>query len=57
MIAHGTNENIVPLDHPSKAASEIEGAELMLVEEGHHVLPLSRNYGAVAERQLELLHS
>ena len=57
VIAHGTNESIVPLEHPRRAASEISGAELVLVEEGHHILSLSRNYRAVAQRQLELTHS
>ena len=54
LIAHGTNESVVPLEHPEKAASEIGDAELILVEEGHHILSLCRNYGPVAKRQLEL---
>lgn len=56
LIAHGTNERIVPVEHARTAASKISGAELILVEEGHHVLPLCRNYGPVAQRQLELAH-
>lgn len=57
VVAHGTNESIVPLEHAEKAAGEIRGAELVLVEEGHHVLSLSRNYGPVVQRQLELVQS
>lgn len=54
LVAHGTNDGLVPLDHATNAANRIPGAELMLVEEGHHALPLSRNFGPTAERQLEL---
>lgn len=57
VIAHGTNDAIVPLEHARKAASDISGAELVLVEEGHHILPLSPNYGPVARLQLELAFS
>jgi transposase len=37
------------------AAANITGADLVLIEEGHHMLSLSRNYGRAAQRQLELL--
>jgi pimeloyl-ACP methyl ester carboxylesterase len=56
LIAHGTNDGIVPIEHATDAADRIAGAELILVEEGHHALSLSRDYGPVAERQLELAH-
>jgi pimeloyl-ACP methyl ester carboxylesterase len=54
LIAHGTDDGNVPIEHATLAADEIAGAELILVEEGHHALSLSRNYGPVAERQLQL---
>lgn len=54
LIAHGANEGIVPVDHATNAAGQIAGAELTLVEDGHHALPLSSNHGPVAQRQLEL---
>lgn len=54
LIAHGTNEAIVTLEQATKAASEISDAELIVVEEGHHILSLCKNYGPVAQRQLEL---
>ena len=57
LIAHGTNDAFVPVQHATNAASQIAGSELVLVEEGHHFLSLSRNYGPVARRQLELAHS
>jgi pimeloyl-ACP methyl ester carboxylesterase len=56
LIALGTNDAIIPREHATNAAANIAGAELILVEEGHHMLSLSRNYGQVAERQLELRH-
>ncbi len=56
LVALGTNDAIVPVEHATRAADEIAGAELVLVEEGHHLLSLSRNYGPVAQRQLELAH-
>lgn len=56
LIAHGTNDGIVPVEHAANAAGQIAGAELMLVEEGHHALSLSRDYGPVAARQLDLAH-
>ena len=52
LIAHGTNEGIVPVAHATNAADQIPGAELILVAEGHHALPLSRNYRPIAARQL-----
>lgn len=54
LIAHGTNDGLVPVEHSTNAAKEIEVAELMLVEEGHHALPLCRNYAPLAHRQIEL---
>ena len=56
LIAHGSVDRNIPRDHGTGAAERIAGAELMLVEEGHHALSLSRNYGPIAERQLELAH-
>jgi pimeloyl-ACP methyl ester carboxylesterase len=57
LIAHGTNDGIVPLEHAANAAGRIAAAELILVDEGHHALSLSRAYGPVAQRQLELVHA
>lgn len=54
LIAHGTNDGIVPVGHAASAADQIADAELLLVDEGHHALSLSRNYGLVARRQIEL---
>ena len=54
LIAHGANDAFVPIEHATDAASRIDNAELMVVDEGHHLLALSRNYGPVAKRQLEL---
>ena len=54
LITHGVLDRNIPLAHATDAADTITGAELMLVEEGHHALSLSRNYGPVARRQLEL---
>lgn len=57
LIAHGANDAIVPVEHATHAADSITGADLILVDEGHHILSLSRGYGPVAQRQLELAHS
>jgi len=54
LVAHGTNDGLVPSAHATHAADQIAGAELILVEEGHHALPLCRHYEPVAHRQLEL---
>ncbi len=56
LIAHGANDAVVPIEHATSAANTITGAELILVEEGHHLLSLSHRYGPVAQRQLELAH-
>lgn len=56
LIAHGANDAIVPIAHAAHAVQEIAGAELITVAEGHHILSLSRHYGSVARRQLELAH-
>ena len=55
VIALGTNDAIVPEEHAVNAANKIAAADLMLVEGGHHLLSVSRNYGPVAQRQLELV--
>lgn len=57
LIAHGTNDAVVPVQHASNAANKTAGAHLILVEEGHHLLSLSQHYEPVAQRQLELAHS
>ena len=54
LIAHGTNDGVVPLAHATDAADRIADAELILVDKGHHLLSLSRDYGPVGSRQLEL---
>ena len=54
LIAQGTNDVFPLIDHATNAADKMPGAELMLVEEGHHVLPWCRHIGAVVQRQLEL---
>lgn len=55
VVAHGVNDGVIPVERARDAAAQIAGAELMLVEEGHHAVSLSRNYAAVAARQLELV--
>ena len=54
LIAQGTNDAFPLIDHTTNAADKMPGAELMLVEEGHHGLPWCRHIGAVVQRQLEL---
>lgn len=45
---------IIPVSHATHAARRIGGAELMVVEPAHHILSLSRSYGPVARRELQL---
>jgi pimeloyl-ACP methyl ester carboxylesterase len=54
LIATGTNDGIVPVEHSTNAANQIEGAEIMLIDGAHHGLSLSRNYAPLARRQIEL---
>jgi len=54
LIAQGTNDVFPLIDHATNAADKMPGAELMLVEEGHHGLPWCRHIGSVVQRQLEL---
>ena len=54
LIAQGENDAFPLMGHATSAASKMPGAELMLVEEGHHGLLWCRHIGAVARRQLEL---
>ena len=54
LIAQGTNDAFPLIGHATNAADKMPGAELMLVEEGHHGLPWCRHIGAVVQRQLEL---
>jgi pimeloyl-ACP methyl ester carboxylesterase len=56
LIAHGVRDAIMPIEHATNAARQIAGAELIMVEEGHHLLSMSRHYGPVAELQFELTH-
>ena len=44
----------VPVEHARRAAEQIDGAELMLVGEGHHLLPAGRGFDGVMELQLAL---
>jgi pimeloyl-ACP methyl ester carboxylesterase len=55
LIALGANDAIIPLEHATNAAANITGAELIIIEGGHHMLSLSSSYGPVAQRQLKLL--
>ena len=54
LIAQGTNDAFPLIDHATHAADKMHGAELILVDGGHHGLPWCRYIGAVAQRQLEL---
>jgi pimeloyl-ACP methyl ester carboxylesterase len=56
LISHGANDAVVPVEHAINAASRADDADLILVEEGHHLLSLSQHYGPVAERQRELAY-
>ena len=54
LIALGANDAVIPVEHATTAVEKTPNADLVLVEEGHHILSLSRHYGPVARRQLQL---
>jgi len=54
LIAHGSNDGAVPVDHAQRACEQIAGAELIIVPDAHHLLPASRGFDVVMERQLAL---
>ena len=54
LIVQGTNDAFPLIDHATHAAEKMHGAELILVDGGHHGLPWCRHIGPVAQRQLEL---
>jgi len=56
-VLHATSSREVRTsDLPRLLLPPPEFLELISVEEGYHLLSSSRNYGPVAERQLELAH-
>lgn len=54
LISHGLNDGAVPVEHARHVSEQITGAELILVEQGTHLLPAGRDFDATQERQLEL---
>jgi pimeloyl-ACP methyl ester carboxylesterase len=54
LVSHGLNDGAVPVEHARHASGQITGAELILVEQGTHLLPTGRDFDAINDRQLEL---
>ena len=57
LITQGTNDAFPLLDHAISAVDRIDGAELILVEDGHHGLPWCSGFTEVAQRQISLAHT
>ena len=57
MITHGVSDGVVPVELAIRASESLEGAELVLINEGHHLLPVARHFEAAMERQLQFVHA
>jgi pimeloyl-ACP methyl ester carboxylesterase len=57
MITHGVNDGAVPVELALRASESLKSAELVLIDEGHHLLPIARHFEAAMERRLEFVHS
>ena len=57
MITHGMNDGAVPVELAIRASESLKSAELVLIDEGHHLLPVARHFEAAMERRLEFVHS
>ncbi len=57
MITHGVNDGAVPVELAIRASESLKSAELVLIDEGHHLLPVDRRFGAAMERRLQFVHS
>ena len=60
-----TNNRVMPgfmvgVFHESRSVSQresLKSAGLVLIDEGHHLLPVARHFEAAMERRLEFVHS
>jgi pimeloyl-ACP methyl ester carboxylesterase len=52
MITHGLNDGAVSVEHSKQASKQIDRAQLMLVDEGHHFLPVCRHFEAIRAERL-----
>ena len=57
MITHGVNDGAVPVELAIRASESLKSAELVLIDEGHHLLPVDRHFEATMERRLQFVHS
>lgn len=55
LIIHGTNDKDVPSSHATYAASRIPNAELLMIEEGFHLLDLSVHADMIWDRMQDFL--
>jgi len=57
MITHGLNDGAVPVELAMQARESLESAELVLIDEGHHLLAVARHFEALLERRLQFIHA
>ena len=55
LIVHGTNDSDVPSEHAREAAALIPRAELVMVDEGFHLLELSVDSDMIWDRMQQFL--
>ena len=57
MITHGLNDSVVPVELAIRASESLMSGELVLIDEGHHFLPIDQHFQAAMERRLQFVHS
>ena len=57
MITHGLNDSVVPVELAIRASESLKSGELVLIDEGHHFLPIDRHFQTTMERRLQFVHS
>jgi len=57
MITHGLNDGLVPVELAIRASESLKSAELVLIDEGHHFLPIDKHFQPAMERRLQFVHS
>ncbi len=57
MITHGLNDSVVPVELAIRASESLKSGELVLIDEGHHFLPIDRHFQTTMERRPQFVHS
>ena len=57
LLTHGSADGAVPVDHSKRASEELGNARLIVVDKGHHFLPVCPHFDDIANDRLEFLRS